>query len=54
MASSWTSRIKAAKIILVVVLVMHVGTYYLKPLLISDKNKLQGDTGEHKKQTKCD
>jgi hypothetical protein len=51
MASSWTSRIKAAKIILAVVLVMHVGTYYLKPLLISDKNKLQG---EHKKQTKCD
>jgi hypothetical protein len=54
MPSPWKSRVRAGKIILGIVLAMHIGTYYLKPLLISDKNILKSDTGEHKKQTKCD
>jgi hypothetical protein len=54
MTSPWASKVRTGKIILGIALAMHIGTYYLKPLLISDKNMLKSDNCEHKKQTKYD
>lgn len=53
MTSPWASRIRAGKIFLAVVLTVHVGTVYLKPLLIPDKNSTKSDNGPHNQQT-CD
>lgn len=47
--TSWASRVRAGKMILVVIFAVHIGTYYLKPLLISDKNISKSDSSEHKK-----
>lgn len=53
MTSPWASRIRAGKIFLAIVLAVHVGTLYLKPLLIPDKNSTKSDNGPHNEQT-CD
>ncbi|PNF17754.1 hypothetical protein B7P43_G06887 [Cryptotermes secundus] len=53
MKSSWASKIRAGKILLAAVLAVHIGTFYLKPLLIPDKRMMtsDGDDDEPKKQT---
>jgi len=53
MTSPWASRIRAGKIFLAIVLTVHVGTLYLKPLLIPGKNSIKSDNGPHNQQT-CD
>ena len=53
MTSPWASRIRAGKIFLAIVLTVHVGTVYLKPLLIPGKNSTKSDNGPHNQQT-CD
>ena len=37
-SSAWASRMKVGKMVLVAVLALHIGTYYVKPLLIPEKN----------------
>jgi hypothetical protein len=51
MTSPWASRIRAGKIFLAVVVTVHVGTLYLKPLLIPEKNSTESDNGSHNQQT---
>jgi hypothetical protein len=51
MKSPWTSKIRAGKIFLAAVLAVHIGTFYLKPLLIPDKSMVTSDGDEPKKQT---
>lgn len=53
MTSPWTSRIRAGKIFLAVVVTMHVGTLYLKPVLSPGKDSTKSDNREHNQQT-CD
>jgi hypothetical protein len=53
MTSAWASRIRAGKIFLAVVLTVHVGTLYVKPLLIPAKNSTKSDNGP-KNQQACD
>lgn len=51
MKSPWASKIRAGKIFLAPVLAVHIGTFYLKPLLIPDKRMVTSDDDEPKKQT---
>jgi hypothetical protein len=51
MNSPWASKIRAGKIFLAAVLAVHIGTFYLKPLLIPDKSMVTNDDDEPKKQT---
>jgi hypothetical protein len=51
MTSPWASKIRVAKIFLIAVLAVHIGTFYLKPLLIPDKSMATSDDDEPKKQT---
>jgi hypothetical protein len=51
--SPWASKIRVGKIFLAAVLAVHIGTFYLKPLLIPDKSIVvnTGNDDEPKKQT---
>jgi hypothetical protein len=51
--SPWTSKIRAGKIFLAAVLAVHIGTFYLKPLLIPDESKVIDKVNDDapKKQT---
>jgi hypothetical protein len=51
MISPWASKIRAGKIFLAAVLAVHIGTFYLRPLLIPDKSMVTSDSGEPKKET---
>ncbi|PSN48744.1 hypothetical protein C0J52_08913 [Blattella germanica] len=39
MSSAWASRMKIVKIVLVSVIALHIGTYYIKPLLLPEKSR---------------
>jgi hypothetical protein len=52
MKSPWASKIRAGKIFLAAVLAVHIGTFYLKPLLIPDKSMVTSDDDhDHREQS---
>jgi hypothetical protein len=51
MTSPWASKIRAGKIFLAAVLAVHIGTLYLKPLLIPGKSTVTSDDDESKNET---